>query len=189
MNILHLKLSSLNSVWEVVKAIRKNFLTEFNENTQCSNVDPSLLSDNIIQNNFEKVTDKLSVTVALDPLVNITNETFQTAAEMFTYLNFCPPKLFLLFKKLFKSESPKKILLAMTSILKASQSTAKQSSGKIWAKVKEYLPPLYSQHDDRSFKKCKLKRETGDSNCGRFWKTIGCLFFNLFSADCRCMFI
>ena len=127
----------------------------FNDATQSSYKDTNLASNNDIQNNIKKASDILNITVTDIPLENVTDETLQMAVEMFTYMNFFPPKLILLYKKLFQNESPKKIILAMASILKASEGPSKESSKKIWFKLKEYLPPLYSQNNDRSFNKTK----------------------------------
>ena len=161
------------AVWKVVIDTRMLFLKMFNNITQSSKYNPSLASHFHIQNNFEKVTSELNITVPYKLMENVTDETLQTAFEMFTYMNFFPPKLILLYQKLFKYESPKKILLAMTNLLRSSDSLSKQISNKIWLKIREFLPPLYSQYNDRSFKNCKAKRESNDSTCESYWKTIG----------------
>ena len=183
-----MKHHDLKSIWNVVKYTRSLLLTEFSENTQCSTINPSLLSDNIIQNHIEQVSETLNVTVVSDSLANVTNKALEAAAEMFIYLNFCPPTLLHLYKKLFKSEKPKKILLAMTSILKRSDSVSKESSHKIWAKLKDFLPTLYSQDDDKIVKNCNLKRTVDDSTCGKYRSTIGfkCKFY--FPVFIKCLF-
>ena len=160
------------AVWKVVKDTRMLFLTMFNNETESSNGNPSLASDYHIQNNFEKVSSELNITVAYKH--NVTDETLQTAMEMFTYMNYFPPKLILLYKKLFKYESPKKILLAMTNLLKSSDSLSREISNKIWLKMRKYLPPLYSQYDDWSFEHCTPnKGEFNDTICESYRKTIG----------------
>ena len=61
-------------------------------------------------------------------------------AEMFTYLNYCPPKLLLSFyNDLFKSASPRNIIIAITSINRKAQNSAKESSETILKRVLETL--------------------------------------------------
>ena len=80
------------NVWKIVRHIRKSFLLP-NIDTTCQNVDP-LLFDKYIKDNIDIVEEKLIVNATTTPNIDVTNETLQLAAELFTYLNYCPTKYF-----------------------------------------------------------------------------------------------
>ena len=70
---------------------------------------------------------------------SVSDKISKTAAEMFTYLNFCPNKLQYFPKHLFHSGTPKEIILAMTSIMKTSQNAAKEAATEIITLTMESL--------------------------------------------------
>ena len=132
-NILHITKFGKEYTWKLVKDIRKFFLSK-NINPECNSLE-TLLSIDLIRDNVMKVKEKLNLneglkmttitteqcmqypckTIKVDvPILykDITKNTLQTAAEMFTYLNYCPPKLLLsAYDNVLKSTSPKKIVL------------------------------------------------------------------------------
>ena len=86
---------------------------------------------------MEKLNLNTTITSST-PKENVSAETFQTAGEIFTYLNFCPPKgLSDFLSNLIKSESPKNIALAMMSLMQTTQNAAKKSSIRIFTKTME----------------------------------------------------
>ena len=50
----------------------------------------TLLLDNHIKDNIETVVEKLKLNTTYSTNKNVSNKILQTAADMFTYLNFCP---------------------------------------------------------------------------------------------------
>ena len=128
------KLNDKENVWKIVKETRKPFLYYYS-NLPCN----ILLPDHIITENIKRIYEKLHLKPS-KPSENITKETLKTAAEMFTYLNYCPPKqLISFYANLFHNASPKEIIQALTSIRMASQNAAKEISFKIFRRVKENL--------------------------------------------------
>ena len=135
-NLLQTKEIDKGNVWKIVKETRKSFLYYYS-NSLCNNV---LLLDYIITENIKRIYEKLHLKPTTSPSKNITKDTLKTAAEMFTYLNYCPPKqLISFYANLFHNASPKEIIQALTSIRMASQNAAKEISFKIFRRVKENL--------------------------------------------------
>ena len=66
---------------------------------------------------------------------HVTEKTFHTAVEIFTYLNFCTTnfKLVSFYSTLFKTESPKDILSALTNL----KDIPRDVSDKIFRRVME----------------------------------------------------
>ena len=120
-NMLHISISDHDSFWNIVKQIRKSVLSKLPK-LDC-NAQNTLLSDEQIKINVKTFEDSLNVNASLImttiskktscgyygctiknfdvPTIyeNVSDETLNTAAEMFTYLNYCPPKLLLSFYK------------------------------------------------------------------------------------------
>ena len=63
----------------------------------------------------------------------------QTGAEMFIYLNFCPPKLLKFYEDLLVQGSIKDIILAFTNIMKTRRNAEMLSTTKTWNKIREKL--------------------------------------------------
>ena len=159
--MLHNSRSDLRSFWNIVEELRKSVFSKILK-LDC-NAQSTLLSDEQIKLNIKTLEDTLNMNQSLImetitkticssygcdtkrfdvPTIykNVTYETLQSAAEMFTYLNYCPPKLLLSFyNDLFKSASPRNIILAITSINRKAQNSAKESSVTILKKVMETL--------------------------------------------------
>ena len=111
------------NVWKIAKKIRLMFLSQ-NIDLDC-NYDGTLLSDKYIQlimNNLAEKVDKSTTNK------HISQETlFNTAAEMFTYLTYCPsiiPNNLLFQAHLLQSSTPKEMIIALTSFLKTSNNAA-----------------------------------------------------------------
>ena len=92
--------------------------------------------------NVEVVEEKLGLNKSSDPLENVTEEILKTSAKMFSYLNYCPARISLFYKKLFKISSSREIVLSLASILKTSKGLEKQIVQEIWSKVTETLEIL-----------------------------------------------
>ena len=146
-----------NVIWKIVQEIRKSLLT--NEKEPKCNIQNTLLSNDFVKNNTLRLQGELNINSSMimktrkecfdwycsevtEPLVIsvVPPKTLETAAEMFTYLNYCPPNLIISFyENLFKSASPKDIVLGIISIQKSSQNAWKESSEKIFKKTMESL--------------------------------------------------
>ena len=134
------------NVWKIVKKIRKSFLSQLKD-PKCQVL---LLSDSDIKDNIDVVEEKLNLNIEIDPNENVSDETLQFTADLFTYLNYCPPEHFHVLSSIIKSESAKNILLALTSMMKTSKTkTGKQSSTKIFTKAMEIFSLfIYRDIDD-----------------------------------------
>ena len=109
---------------------------------------------------------------------NITEVILQTGTEMFTYINFCPPKKLLQFyKELLLQRSTKDIILAMTNIMKTRGNAEKSTATTIWSKIYEKLGNLKYRIIDSvtlrrkthssKFEDCK------DKSCNEEMKSLG----------------
>jgi len=127
-----------NKVWKIVKEARRTFLVKSYVEA-CNETLPLLLSTDLIKENIKYIEDKLYLNLTNSKSSENENINFETAGQMFTYLNICPPKFFYLLKNLLNSETPKRILLAMTSILKTSQNAQLRSNTKIFMKIMTYF--------------------------------------------------
>ena len=122
------------NVWKIVRQIRKSFLLQ-NSEPECQD-DDTLLSDNYIKDNIDTVRANLKLSTTINEYRNVSDETLMFAANLFTFLNFCPTKDFYVIS-VIKSKSAKNILLALMSMMKTSQKTGKRSSTKIFTKAME----------------------------------------------------
>ena len=111
------------NVWKIVKEIRISSISSLlikNIDIECQGQNNLLRNENIRSNidNLEKGLN-LNMTDTKIPKENITEEIFQTAVEMYTYLNFCPKdlnlNLFSFASKSFEMDSPKQIVLGTLS--------------------------------------------------------------------------
>ena len=111
-------------VWSIVKRTRLSFLTE-QSYPDCQD-DDTLLTNTNIQNNINSLAGELELNTTSTPDINVLKRTLKTAAEMFTYLNYCPPKLISFSKHVFQTGTPREIILALTSAIKTSQNVNKK---------------------------------------------------------------
>ena len=126
-NMMDLTQIYLENFWQIVKEARKSFLLQQND-SKCN----TFLSDDLIVGNIETLEKKLyiNMTVENELRKNITKQTLKIAAEVFTYLNYCPIRLFYFVRDILKYESPRNILLSLASIMKVSENAAKECSVK-----------------------------------------------------------
>ena len=161
-------------VWKEVRKARHSYLTKYTGSSHCHEDYPALLNYDEIKSNVKNViNDEQNPFVSFFPLENVTKEELETAAAMFLYLNYCPPRLFLFYKELFKTSSVKDIILSFTSILRKSRNAAKNSSYRIWSIVREYLHPLFSQYEEICLKNKGSKLLKEKYNCSLFGDTLG----------------
>ena len=113
--MLHLTKLNQENLWKIVKKIRLSFLSQ-HENPECQN-SGTLLSNSIIRDNINSLATELQLITTTSTSNDVSHKILQTAGAMFTYLNFCPPKLFLFINEL-KTRTPKEIILALTSVIK-----------------------------------------------------------------------
>ena len=121
-------------VWKIVKDIRKSFLANQNESDCKSLLSISKTQENI--NNFEQKLNLLSTPTT--PKMNISTKTSQIGAEMFGYLNLCPPFELLQFyqNELLVDNSPiHHITLALSSIMKTTENAEHRSSRRLLEKL------------------------------------------------------
>ena len=112
----------MQDVWKIIKETRFSLL--FVKPDQDCNRDKTLVSDGNIQDILNNLAAKLKLNLTSNPNKNVSDKILETAAKMFTYLNFCPslmPKHNFLQAYLFKTGTPTEIILALISMMKTSQ--------------------------------------------------------------------
>ena len=132
MNILLSDYCNEDCLWNIVKEMRKNYL---------SNLE-------LITNLYDFMSDSFDLTFdnSSDEIIEyVTNEdTLKLAGEMFIYLTFCPPKIMTFYYHLFKNSTTKTILLALNNILREPSSVIEQQSAeKVWFKVTKTLDLMH----------------------------------------------
>ena len=129
----------LENIWKIMKKIRISFLKR-NLEPECERITPSL-SEIYIQDIIDQFAEELNLTpssIPKTPKDNITYQKLETAGQIFTYLMYCPPKLVPLVAQILKSETPKNMILALTSMIKRP-TIVPQSSRKILINVLKTL--------------------------------------------------
>ena len=122
-------------VWKLAKETRIAFLSD-HTNPECFNGNALLLSGSNIHDNINSLAGKMKLETISVTKENISNETLKNAATIFTYLNYCPPKISSLIHHMFKTGTLKGIILALKSIMQTSKNNLdKQVSTKIFIKV------------------------------------------------------
>ena len=123
------------NVWKVVKEARKSLSKS--KQLDCDE-DKALLVDDFIKSNIDSLAEKLLLNPTSVPNENVSHKSLKTAGEMFTYLNYCPNiDLEDIITDVLENGTPKDIILAFISILKASKSSIKQSIRNLLLKVME----------------------------------------------------
>ena len=108
------------NVWEIIKKLRMSFLSESTD-IDC-NYENTLLSDKTIQDNTNSLAAKLQLNITSTANQNVSYKILRAAGKMFTYLNYCPsiiPKQFLILANIFRAETLRNMILALTSIMKS----------------------------------------------------------------------
>ena len=146
-NILHVSNIDVKIIWQIVKEVRKSFQAK-NLKLDCQGdmsqwIEPNpILSDDHIIDNVENVQEKLKIQPKITTIDNIAQSTLDIAANMFTYLNSCPPKYLKMidfYANILKNPSTKKILLAFLSITETATGVIEVSSKEILRKIMEKL--------------------------------------------------
>ena len=78
------------NIWKIVKKIRKSFLSK-HSNPICE--DYIGLTANYIIENIDHLSEELKLSPSSIPRENVSHQTFETAGEIYAYLNYCPPNL------------------------------------------------------------------------------------------------
>ena len=133
----------IDNLWIIIKQIRKKYLSH-NDDPECDTLIHRITKDDI-NTNIDNVEENLTTNSTDYDYYdeNITEDILQSGAEMFTYLNFCPPKkLIKFYKELLLKRSTKDIILAMTNIMKTRRNAEKSSAIIIWRKIYEKLRNL-----------------------------------------------
>ena len=132
----------LEQVWNLLKEIRKSFLSKSKQKTWkdhfCGPRDKLLLGD-YITINVKSFAERLKLNTSDRQNRNVSYKTLETAGEMFTYLNYCPPELELFTTYILGNGSPKDMILALTHFMKTSQNSEKESTRRILLRVMEAL--------------------------------------------------
>ena len=131
----------LVNVWKLVKTTRKSFLSNKKRgrkiNLDCD-TSYTLIHIYYIKSNIDSLAEKLLLNPTSVPNENVSHKSLKTAGEMFTYLNYCPNiDLEDIITDVLENGTPKDIILAFISILKASKSSIKQSIRNLLLKVME----------------------------------------------------
>ena len=153
-NMLDITNLTEENVWKIVKETRRSFLFE-NHNPNCQTAE-TLLSDYNIKININKLEEELKInsTFTTYPKQNMTFEHLNRAAELWTYLNFCPPKE-LSFKMIpvvihvLERGSPRDIITALTRIMKTTKDAEKQLSIKVFTRIMDFFG--LNQYNDSEF--------------------------------------
>ena len=110
-------------------------------------VDYKMPPNKYISENVNKVEENLNLTATANNnsiFENVRQETLEEAFKMYTYLNFCPPKIKYFYTEIFKNASPKNMISALAGLLKTSSNLAeKEIASKIFPKLMEKLKLTY----------------------------------------------
>ena len=127
------------NVWKIIKETRKSFLFE-HTHIDCEGINNNILLDiNYIKQNIHNLEEELKLNITSTPAKHVSAETLETAAKMFIYLNNCPPKYLSLISNILKSEKPKDIILALSSIMVTTKNFQKIVTAKVFSKTMETL--------------------------------------------------
>ena len=166
---------------EIVRETRISFLSA-KPKTTCETEEKTMLSDQHIEDNVNGLMKRLNLEniIRSTPYANVSYETLQKSAEMFTYLNYCPPKFYNSIIQIIKSASSKHIILTMTSILKMSKNAAKRSSIKMLMKVIAMFKLDFYKKIDKitignGFNECKLNGQ--NDSCNESLKVLGKIYY------------
>ena len=136
--MLHITELDVENVWKLVKKVRKAFLSQHNNPAEIMIADDILLKSQYIFDNVDNLEKELKlVNTSNSPNENVSYKTLQNAGEIFTYLNFCPPKEQLLITYILKNETPKEIILGLINFKNHPKISVRESTRKILLKVME----------------------------------------------------
>ena len=167
------------NIWKIIKQVRKIFLSH-NDDPKCQEYDNQIAEDDIKANVDNVEENLITKSTDYDSHENITDEILQIGAEMFTYLNFCPPKkLIKFYKELLLQRPMKDIILAMTNIMKMRRNAEKSSAAIIWSKIDKKLRNLKYGIIDSVTLRHKMHSseyvDCKDKSCSKEMKSLGFL--------------
>ena len=133
----------IDSAWKIVKQVRKKFLTQIAD-PECHLTSVNQIGEHYIKTNIDDVENYLTIKPAYDDnLENITAYILKAGAEMFTFLNFCPPETLLKFyKEILLQGSTKDIILGITNIMKTRRNAHKSTATEVWNELNNKLKCL-----------------------------------------------
>ena len=109
-NIIHVKKAKTNLIWRVAEETRSLLLSDESD-LFCEKSNDVLMNEYYLDYNLKKVEEKLQLSTSTFPFKNVTKETLELAAQVFTYMNLCLPKDQLQFlKDLFENATLKEII-------------------------------------------------------------------------------
>ena len=132
-----------DKVWKIVKALRQFYHMNTTLQSCRTEDDRAILSFYEIGKNIQEIEKELKLDENIDSIRNISRSDIQTAGNMFTYLNYCPPLIVRLYKILLKSATTREMIVAMSNIIKTSRKTEKKIAIKIWHKLMENFGSTY----------------------------------------------
>ena len=118
---------------------QNKFLKDYGFDEMPMMSDGILIPSQEIQKNNEYLAKELDLPLSYTPHEKVKDEILQTAAKMFTFLNYCPDKFESLISHIIKTGRPQEMILALTSTNKSSRKVVKKSSIKIFQKLMENL--------------------------------------------------
>ena len=125
--------NDINHTWDIVKNIREKFLLE-HPKYECQLAD-TLIADQYITENIDIIERELQVQQNDTIFDNITKEALEIGAEIYTYLNYCPPRIIQFYKELLLKGSEKEIILVLTNIMKTRRNAEMETAESIWKKI------------------------------------------------------
>ena len=143
-NILHT--SNKENVWKAISRARLEFFLESEgKSSYCNDFgNEHLLKLEHMDKSMKKLEKSMAIKSSWFHMTNVSYETFQSAAEMFLFLNYCPPKESFLFTYIFKNLSPKDIILALSNILKVADEDIKKVAAPVWLHFSKKYNLLYT---------------------------------------------
>ena len=143
-NLLYLTNVTAESAWKIVKDTRKLFLKTSQSCLECDciyqNYDiQKIISLNDIRNNNLILEQNFGINSSYNFVYEVNESTLLLAANLFTYMNYCPPSILLFYENNILHSSLSSMILAFTSIMKTSYDPIQSTSLKIWLKFKELL--------------------------------------------------
>ena len=142
------------NVWKIIKKIRLSFLSEYSD-IDCN----SLLPEKNIQDNINSIASQLHLNTTSTANQNVSFKTLRTAGEMFIYLNYCPPYIpinALLCAYLFKTGTPREIILALTSVMKSLENAEEK---------KEIIEVFFNIMNTLNLKEFEIIQISTKGNC------------------------
>ena len=138
-----LNVTDPQTIWESVRQERNLFLKRHSD-LGCSYTN-ILVSDNYIESNIISLEERLQVAQNEIPIKKVSKQILTSAANIFTYMNFCPTfQLYYFYEYLFKTIPTKDIILALLSLLKSAQNADKETTIKVFEKVMKII-----EHNDK----------------------------------------